>query len=203
MNITNRSFRSFLRRRALPSLTAAAAVGALLTTGPAHSAPAHRTSPVVTWAASTDLLGPAATQDRTYRLGVHASTGGSELRIRLSNAFGDEAVTFGRAHVGLPDSGAALVLGSNRPLSFGGSPTVTVPPGGRVHSDPLPGTVRPQSDLVVSLYVQQAGGPVTGRKTALQTSCIAPVGDHSGDESATAYTARGHRHAAHGRGRRH
>ncbi|MGW3623291.1 SGNH/GDSL hydrolase family protein [Streptomyces sp. NPDC000880] len=187
MSITNRPFS---RRHALPTLTAAAAVGALLATVPAHAAPAHRTSPVVTWAASTDLVAPAAAQDRTYRLVVHTSAGGSGLRIRLSNAFGDQPVTFGRAHVGLRDTGAALVPGSNRPLSFGGSPTVTVPPGGQVYSDPLPGTVRPQSDLAISLYVQQAGGPATGHKMALQTSYIAPVGNHSADESATAYTAR-------------
>lgn len=187
MSITNRSF---LPRRALLTLTAAAAVGALLTTNLAHSAAAQRTSPVVTWAAGTDLLGPAAAQDRTYRLVVHTSAGGSGLRIRLSNVFGNQPVTFGRAQVGLRSSGAALVPGSNRPLSFAGSPTVTVPPGGRVYSDSLPGTVRPQSDLAVSLYVRQAGGPVTGHKMALQTSYIAPTGDHSADESATAYTAR-------------
>ncbi|MGI5403961.1 SGNH/GDSL hydrolase family protein [Streptomyces sp. CA-135486] len=187
MSITNSSF---LRGRALPTLAAAAAVGVLLTTNLAHSAPAPRTSPVVTWAASTDLLGPAAAQDRTYRLVVHTSSGGSGLRIRLSNAFGDQPVTFGRAQVGLRHSGAALIPGSNRPLSFAGSPTVTVPPGGRVYSDPLPGTVHPQSDLAISLYVAQARGPVTGHKMALQTSYIAPTGDHSTDESATAYTAR-------------
>ncbi|MEU4497910.1 SGNH/GDSL hydrolase family protein [Streptomyces sp. NPDC023998] len=187
MSITNRSF---LRTRALPTLTAAAAVAALLTTNLAHSAPAPRTSPVVTWAASTDLLGPAAAQDRTYRLVVRTSAGGSGLRIRLSNAYGNQPVTFGRAYAGLRSSGAALVPGSNRRLSFAGSATVTVPPRGRVYSDPLLGTVRPQSDLAVSLYVQQAGGPVTGHKMALQTSYIAPTGDHSADESATAYTTR-------------
>ncbi|MET7620641.1 SGNH/GDSL hydrolase family protein [Streptomyces sp. NPDC005408] len=193
MDIADRSMPPFLRRRVLPTLTAALAVGALLTTGTAQStpsSPAQRTSPVVTWAASTDLIAPAATQDRTYRLVVRTSVGGSALRIRLSNAFGDQPVTFGRAFAGLRASGAALVPGSNRPLSFGGSPTVTVPPGGTVYSDPLPGTVRAQSDLAVSLYVQRAAGRATGHKLALQTSFVAPAGDHSADDAATAYTER-------------
>ncbi|MFD9223087.1 hypothetical protein ACFWDI_24485 [Streptomyces sp. NPDC060064] len=66
-------------------------------------------------------------------------------------------MTFGRAFAGLPTSGVALVPGSNRPLPFRGSPTVTVPPGGSAYSYPLPGAVRAQSDLAVSLYVQQTG----------------------------------------------
>ncbi|MCX4820477.1 SGNH/GDSL hydrolase family protein [Streptomyces sp. NBC_01142] len=157
-------------------------------TSPTEASPAE-TSPVVTWAASPQLLGTAA-QERTYRLVVRTSVGGSGLRIRLSNAFGDRPVTFGRAHAGLRKTGATLVPGTNHPLSFGGSPSVTVAPGGSVSSDPLPGTVPPQSDLAVSLYVQSAAGPATGHRMALQTSYVAPVGDHSADDSATAFTQR-------------
>ncbi len=195
MNLTDRSR---LRLRARRSTVVAVAIGAVLTTAPASASgtPASasealpRPSTVVTWAAGADRLSPTALQERTHRLVVRTSTGGEGLRLRLSNAFGDQPVTFGRAYAGLRLSGAALVPGSNRPLTFGGSPSVTVPPGGSVHSDPLSGTLRPQADLAVSLYVQRASGPATGHKMALQTSYIAPVGDHASDEAATAYTER-------------
>ncbi|MGW0311073.1 SGNH/GDSL hydrolase family protein [Streptomyces flavidovirens] len=194
--------RPTLRRHALHAPTAVAvAIGTVLAAGPPSTArPTPSPSPattepgrtsVVTWAAGTDRLSTAgAAPERTYRLIVHTSAGGSGLRIRLSNAFGTQPVTFGRAYAGLRATGAALVPGTNRPLTFAGSPSVTVPPGGSVYSDPLPGTVRPRSDLAVSLYVRSAGGAATGHKMALQTSYIAPVGDHAGDDSATPFTQR-------------
>ncbi|WP_274564016.1 SGNH/GDSL hydrolase family protein [Streptomyces spiramyceticus] len=193
-----------LRSRAVHTMTAAVlAIGTVLAAGPTSAADrttesgaspasaARGTTPVVTWAASTDRLTTAgAFPDRTYRLVVRTSAGGTGMRIRLSNAFGDQPVTFGRAFAGLRSSGASLVPGTNRPLSFGGSPSVTVPPGGSVYSDQLPGTLPPQSDLAVSLYVRSAGGVATGHKMALQTSYIAPVGDHASGDSATPYTQR-------------
>ncbi|MGX1880803.1 SGNH/GDSL hydrolase family protein [Streptomyces sp. NPDC055287] len=186
-----------LLAHALRALTAAAvAIGAVLVSGPpavaAEPSPGAAEpgrTPVVTWAASTDRLSTAgAAPERTYRLIVRTSAGGSGLRIRLSNTFGTQPVTFGRAYAGLRATGAALLAGTNRPLSFAGSPSVTVPPGGSVYSDPLPGTVRARSDLAVSLYVRSAGGAATGHKMALQTSYIAPAGDHAADDSATPYT---------------
>ncbi|MFD5113542.1 SGNH/GDSL hydrolase family protein [Streptomyces sp. NPDC058391] len=145
------------------------------------------TTPVVTWAASADRL-DTAVPARTHRIVVHTSAGGSGLRIRLSNAFGEQPVTFGRAYAGVRSSGAALVPGSNRALSFAGAPSVTVPPGGSVYSDPLRGTVGPQSDLAISVYVQNAAGTATGHRQGLQTSYIAPAGNHAAEEAATSYT---------------
>jgi lysophospholipase L1-like esterase len=178
-------------RLPLTALAAAAAAWTAFTIGtapPAQGAApaiAKGSSPVVTWAASADRVG-AAVPDRTYRLVVHTSAGGSGLRIRLSNAFGEQPVVFGRAFVGVRRSGAALAAHSNRPLSFGGSTSVTLRPGGIVSSDPLPGRVPPQSDLAVSLYVRSAGGTATGHGMAMQTSYISP-GDHAAEEGAAAF----------------
>ncbi|MFE2728580.1 RICIN domain-containing protein [Kitasatospora sp. NPDC059327] len=146
------------------------------------------TTQVVTWAASTDRLGGNAVQDRTYRLIVRTSTGGSAVRIRLSNAFGTQPVTFGDVRMGLRSSGAAVASGSNRPLTFGGATSVTVPAGGTLYSDPLGITVGAGSDLAVSLYVQRASGTVTGHDAAMQTSYVAPQGNHAGGEAGAAFT---------------
>lgn len=161
--------------------TASAAVTLLSPAIAAAAAP-----PVVTWAASADQVG-AAVPDQTYRLVVHTSVGGSGLRIRLSNAFGEQPVVFGRAYAGVRQAGAALVPGSNRPLSFDGAASVTVQPGVVVYSDPLPGTVAARSDLVISLYVRQAAGTATGHGMAMQTSYLA-AGDHAAEPDATAFT---------------
>ncbi|GAA1109661.1 SGNH/GDSL hydrolase family protein [Streptomyces javensis] len=186
-----------LSARALGLLAAtAAALGAFVATGTesyaAQSAaqptppPAPRSS-VVTWASSAYPAGTAA-QDLTYRFVVHTSVGGRDLRIRLSNAYGDQPVTFGHAYAGVRDSGAAVVPGSNGRLTFRGASSVTVPAGGVVYSDPLPGRVQPQSDLAISLYVRSAGTLATGHKGARATQYVAPAGDHAAEEGAAAYS---------------
>ncbi|MGI5423348.1 SGNH/GDSL hydrolase family protein [Streptomyces sp. CA-179760] len=152
------------------------------------SAPAEPGDGVVTWASSVDRFGEAA-GGRGYRLVVHTSVGGSGLRVRLSNAFGDQPVTFGNVHAGLQRDGAALVPGSNRRLTFDGARSVTVPAGGIVHSDPLPGHVPAASSLAVSLYVARAGGALTGHWLAMQTSYTAE-GDHTAEESAAHWKQR-------------
>ena len=63
--------------------------------------------------------------DRSHRLVVRTSAGGPRTRIRLSNAFGDRPVTFGRAYAGVRQHGPRLVPGSNRRLTFGGDRSVT------------------------------------------------------------------------------
>ncbi|WBB66592.1 SGNH/GDSL hydrolase family protein [Micromonospora sp. WMMD812] len=141
---------------------------------------------VVTWGASADRQG-AGPGDRSYRLVVRTSVGGTDLRVRLTNAFGEHPVTFASAYAGLQRQGAELVRGSNRKLTFGGRASTTVPAGGTVTSDPLPGKLAAQSNLVVSLYVTGAQGPTTGHGMAMQTS-YAAAGDHAAEEAATNWT---------------
>ncbi|MFI7413264.1 SGNH/GDSL hydrolase family protein [Streptomyces sp. NPDC049627] len=152
-------------------------------------APAEATgdaSGVVTWAASADRMADGVA-DRSYRLVVHTSAGGTGLRIRLSNAFGDRPLTVDSAYAGIRKQGAELRPGSNRRLTFGGERTVSVPAGGTVWSDPLPGRLPAATDLVVSLHSPDAGGPASGHWMALQTS-YATQGDHTAEESGAAWT---------------
>lgn len=141
---------------------------------------------VVTWGASADRQG-AGPADRSYRLIVRTSVGGTNMRIRLSNAFGDHPVTFASAYAGLQRQGAELVHGSNRQLSFGGAASVTVPAGETVLSDPLPGKLAAQANLVISLYVTGAQGPTTGHGMAMQTN-YATSGNHAAEEGAANWT---------------
>ena len=140
---------------------------------------------VITWGSSAGRVGEAVA-DRGYRLVVHTSVAGSDTRIRLSNAFGDRPVTFDSVYAGLRRTGAELVRGSNRRLTFGGARSVTVPAGETVLSDPLPGRLPAASDLAVSIHTPDAAGPVTGHWMAMQTSYVTS-GDHTAEESATSW----------------
>jgi lysophospholipase L1-like esterase len=141
---------------------------------------------VITWGASADRIGDAAS-DRGYRLVVRTSVAGSGLRIRLSNAFGDRPVTFGSAYVGVQRTGADVVPGSNRRLTFDGSRSLTVAAGDTAYSDPLPGRWGASATLLVSLYVADGGGPATGHSMAMQTSYTA-AGDHTAEEGGDNWT---------------
>ncbi|WP_330461760.1 SGNH/GDSL hydrolase family protein [Streptomyces sp. NBC_00820] len=145
-----------------------------------------RPSGVVTWAASAGLAGEGVA-GRGYRLVVRTSVGGSGLRIRLSNAFGDRPLTVDKVYAGLRSEGAALRGGSNRPLTFGGARTVTVPAGAVAWSDPLPGRLPAAAALAVSLRTPGARGPATGHVTALQTSYVTE-GDHTAEDRAAHWT---------------
>ncbi|MFG2886212.1 SGNH/GDSL hydrolase family protein [Streptomyces sp. NPDC048297] len=141
---------------------------------------------VVTWAASAERVG-VGTADRGYRLVVRTSVGGSDLRVRLTNAFGDRPLTVDDVHAGLRGQGAVLRAGTDRQLTFHGSRTVTVPPGAFAWSDPLPGEVPAQADLVVSLHTPDAAGPASGHSLAMQASYIGD-GDHTGEDGAAGWT---------------
>ncbi|OPF81054.1 G-D-S-L family lipolytic protein [Streptomyces antioxidans] len=169
------------RRATLGGLGAVLLAVAALHTTPAAAAGGRHD--VVTWAASADRVGDGV-PDRGYRMVVHTSVGGSELRIRLSNAFGDRPLTLDSVYAGVQESGAELKRGSNRRLTFGGAHSVTVPAGEVVLSDALPGSLPPATNLVVSLHTPGAAGPATGHGMALQTS-YTTQGDHTGEESAT------------------
>lgn len=151
-------------------------------TGPATS---HATHQIDTWTASADNLGGPYT-DKTVRNLVHTSIAGSGVRVRLSNAFGTVPVTFDSVYLGRQSSGAALVAGSNREVTFGGQASVTVPKGAEVLSDPVSVTVAAAVTLAVSVHVSGDTGEVTGHSDAQQDSFYSD-GNTASSEAATSY----------------
>jgi lysophospholipase L1-like esterase len=115
--------------------------------------------------------------NQTLRQIVHTSVGGHQVRVRLST-FGASALVVGAAHIALHDTGAAIVPGSDRVLTFSGHPSITIPAGGVVLSDPVDLEVPELGDLAVSLFVPaSATGPANWHVEAEQTSYISPPGD--------------------------
>jgi lysophospholipase L1-like esterase len=112
---------------------------------------------VGTWAASpmsvpvkSDQVSPS---DHSYRNVVHISMGGKAIRVQLTNEFGPTALTIGASHVALSAGNGSIKPDTDHALTFGGRPSVTIPSGGMVISDPLPIEIAPLSDLAVSVYL--------------------------------------------------
>jgi lysophospholipase L1-like esterase len=62
-------------------------------------------------------------------------------------------------------------------LTFGGTPSNTIPPGALVVSDPVEFNVPDLSDLAVSIFVPGNTGPASWHFEGRQTSFISPPGD--------------------------
>ncbi|MFC0861551.1 SGNH/GDSL hydrolase family protein [Sphaerimonospora cavernae] len=142
---------------------------------------------VGTWSASTTRLA-AALGDQTVRMVVRTSVGGTGMRIRLSNLFGSAPVTFRGVHVGIQAYGAEILMGTNRPVTFGGRESVTIGSGRAAWSDPIPGKIPGGSDVVVSLYVPSNVQGVTGHERAYATTYLSDPGDFAAEEAADGFT---------------
>ncbi len=144
---------------------------------------------VVTWGAAPQRL-RVTYEDRTVRMVVRASVAGTYPRIRLSNVFGVRAVRFGSVYLGRHRSGASVVVGSNRRMTFSGSSSVVVPPGASVLSDPQATSVAALDRLVVSVHIRGASGPVTGHAVSSRTSYVSGAGDHAWEPSGRSFDAK-------------
>lgn len=109
---------------------------------------------VGTWSAaalSTTNRDSRFTDDTTLREIVHISIGGSSVRIVLSNAFGSDTLKIGGANIALAVTGA--IKGASAPALFDGRPTVDIPAGAEVVSDPIALNLPALSDLAVTIFV--------------------------------------------------
>jgi lysophospholipase L1-like esterase len=131
-------------------------------------------------------------RDQSFRMIVGPDVWGREARIRLSNAFGTKPVTFDGVYIGMQLGSSAVVAGTNRPVTFGGSASVTVEPGQSVWSDAveLPFAANAGAPglqgrkLAVSFHIAGESGPMTWHAKGLTTSYLtAPgAGAHGAEE---------------------
>jgi lysophospholipase L1-like esterase len=140
-----------------------------------------------TWGAAPAGPPPSAStmalSNQTLRLIVHASVGGSRVRIRVSNEMGSTPLNIGTARIALRASAAATVAGTDRQLSFGGRASVTIPAGAAVLSDPVNFNLPSFADLAVSLYLPGSARVTTMHNVARQTSYVSTTGDRSATPS--------------------
>ena len=134
---------------------------------------------VGTWGTSPEA-GTTSFSNQTLRLIVHTSIGGHEVRVRLSNAYGTASLVIGAAHIALRSTGAEIIPGSDRVLTFSGESTIAIPAGALVVSDPVELRVPALGDLAISVYVPGNTGPATFHAEGKQTSYISPTGDFAG-----------------------
>ena len=132
---------------------------------------------VATWATAQQLMAtppggrsaappsnlPATFANQTVRMIVRTSVGGSRVRIELSNMLNAQPLEIGAAHIAIHKGRGAIVEGTDRALTFGGSSSFTISPGALAVSDPVNLEVAPLTDLAVSIYLpRETGAPRPG-----------------------------------------
>src|ERR1700730_1202969 len=127
---------------------------------------------------------PLSLNNQTLREIVHVSIGGSRVRVVLSNEFGTAPLTIGAASIALRDKDAKIAANSNRALAFGGRPSVTIPPGASMISDPVDENVPPMGDLAIDLYLPEEmtllTSPLSVHAGASQTNYVSSTGNFAG-----------------------
>ncbi|SAL77619.1 lipase/acylhydrolase [Caballeronia choica] len=128
-----------------------------------------------TWSVAPSTTGDAGFNNQTVRQILHTSIGGTSARIRLSNLFGTQPLVIGDVRIARRARGQKTVSGSDRAVTFGGQPNVTIPVGASVVSDTVAFQVPALADVAISLYLpQQTPHTRQATSTARRTSISRP-----------------------------
>ena len=185
-------------RSASPAAQQSAVAAPATATPAAAEVPAQWSTAWSTSPSAANLTRPAG---HTVRNVVHATIGGPQLRVRLTNRFGTTPVRFGHvtvaasAHPGGRRDGAndpsdgTVAPGTLRDVTFGGLRDITVPVGADALSDPVPLTVAADADLLVTVWTPVKPPAATYHAEAKQTSFVSPGPlDHAADQGPAAFT---------------
>lgn len=129
--------------------------------------------------------------DQTVRMVVRLTSPASQLRLRLSNRYGDRPLQIGTVRVGTPLAGRAVTPGSQRLVTFQGHQAVAIAPGRDVVSDIVGFPVQAGDELSVSVFVRHHSGRLTFHRYGNWVTYVsAPgAGDRTSDEVGAALPA--------------
>ncbi len=171
---------------AVAAAAAAAPLAVAAAAQPHHGSPRpdHGRQWANTWMAAVthgDAAGStnAGLNNQSVRLIVHTTVSGAQVRVRLSNEHGDQAVSVGHASVAKPDLstavGSDIDPASLHELTFGGQASAVMNKGAELLSDPVDLAVGSQQDLVVTVYFPTPTGPTTFHSTSRQHNFVGPT----------------------------
>ncbi|WP_426701881.1 SGNH/GDSL hydrolase family protein [Rhodanobacter sp. Col0626] len=138
-------------------------------------------APVPASALLNEQQNVAPLSGQTVRQMVNVGVDGQRIRIRLSNAFGEQPLVLSASSVGLRTAagGSDVAASSLHALRFGGTGTVTIPPGSYRDSDPVALPVRAGDTLGISLYGAGRIAPSTWHQDALRTNFVSIKGNYT------------------------
>jgi lysophospholipase L1-like esterase len=143
---------------------------------------------VGTWAAAPQLTEPSneppppGLAGGTLRQIVRVSIGGSRLRLRLSNEFGNGPVTMKAVRVALATTGSGIDTASETVVTFFGAGSVTIPSGQAVWSDAFDFSLAPLARAAITIAFGEVPSGICGHPGSRTTSYL--VGGHRASDAA-------------------
>ncbi len=121
-----------------------------------------------------NALPDADLKDATLRQIVRISTGGQQVRVIFSNAFGTEPLRIDAARVALSAGGATSKIdaASDHALTFDGASEVTIPAGASYVSDLVQLPVPALASLAITLHLPDAPARQTSHPGSRATSYV-------------------------------
>lgn len=133
---------------------------------------------VGSWGASPALSNGPEVTNQTIRQVIRLSLGGHAVRIRFSNELGTGPLIIGAAHIARPGQAPGSVdPATDHILTFSGRPSITVPVGAPVLSDPVVLDLKSLDSLSISLYVPRDTGPAATHPLGQATAYLSDGGD--------------------------
>jgi lysophospholipase L1-like esterase len=121
----------------------------------------------------------------SVRMIVRPTISGNSVRLKLENTLGQQPVVFSAVYVGKQDAGAAVVPGTNKQVTFGGSAGLTLAAGAGAYSDPIKFKVDAFETYAVSIDVTSAPD-ISSHFLGLASNYMI-AGVHASDPSAGGY----------------
>jgi lysophospholipase L1-like esterase len=134
---------------------------------------------VGSWACAPQLVEPGnlppapGLAGNTLRQTLLATLAGSRARLLFSNEWGEAPVTFETVRLANAKGASSIEPSTDRELSFGGNPSVTIPAGQTRASDPLDFSVAVLGSLALSIHFGAVPRELTGHPSSRTTVYLA------------------------------
>jgi Lysophospholipase L1 and related esterases len=112
---------------------------------------------------------------------VRVSVGGEVLRVRFTNLFCKNSVTFKSVGIAVSKGGSAIDAATNNYMKFAGKEEVAMAANGEIISDPLPFHLEPGMKVAITICFGEAGPQIGGHAASRTTSYLL-----TGNQSITA-----------------
>lgn len=141
-----------------------------------------------TWATAIQLTEPhnmppdPGLKGNTLRQIVRVSAGGNQIKLRISNIFGDEPLIIKKVTVAKSIDSSRIDIKTIKYISFKGESGITLEAGQQIISDVVKFSLEKGSKMAISIYYDKVPNKITGHPGSRTTSFILK-GNHTQDIS--------------------
>ena len=116
-------------------------------------------------------------EGRTLRMIVRPTIAGERVRIRFSNACGNQPLLIGAAHIALISKDDRIIAASDRTLTFSGKGSTRIPPGAPMLSDAVDLKFSAFAEIAVSIFLPTNVANATFHLAGQKPTYISEPGD--------------------------